>query len=256
MFQSMERATVAGYELTIVVPPSYGQTGKRYPVLYVQDQGDVIMQSLNYIERLFRTNELDELIFVAIAPHDRRHDYTPWRAKGLLPNTPDFGGNGLAYLTDVAERIKPYVDRTYATLPEAEHTGIGGCSFGGLISLYALYYFPGVFGKLALISASFWYEDLVSDMSGRKIESDPRIYMYVGELEGVYKTNIQRDMVPLTKKAHALLLETGVKKEKLKFETDPEGTHDDLFFSPRMIEALRWLFGKGKQGGGSRNHSR
>ncbi|QJD85908.1 alpha/beta hydrolase [Cohnella herbarum] len=242
MYQTMKRESVAGYEMTILVPPSYEQTDKRYPVVYVHDHGDVIMQSLNYIEHLFRSNQLDELIFVAIEPHDRRHDYTPWRAKGIMPDSPDFEGKGLRYLTDIVERIKPYVDQTFATLPEAEHTGIAGCSFGGLISIYAMYHYGHVFGKYALLSTSFWYEGFIDYMGKQRIGSNPQIYLYVGALEGFYKTNIQQGMVEKTRKAHALLSETGAKQERIRFEMDAKGTHDDLFFAPRMIEALLWLF--------------
>ncbi|MGG0847105.1 hypothetical protein [Peribacillus simplex] len=32
-------------------------------------------------------------------------------------------------------------------------------------------------------------------------------------------------------------------KSNLLFESDPEGTHDDLFFSTYFIQSLRWLFG-------------
>jgi len=84
-------------------------------------------------------------------------------------------------------------------------------------------------------------------MRERKIDSDPQIYMYVGGLEGFYKTNIQRKMVESTRQAHALLLDTGVRRERLKFETTAHGTHDDLFFAPRMIGALIWLFGRGRE---------
>lgn len=247
MYHTMKRETVAGYGLSILFPPTYGQSDKRYPVLYVHDHGDVIMQSLNYIDHLFRSKQLDELIVVAIEPHDRRHDYTPWPAKGLMPGMPDFEGNGLQYLTAVAEHIKPFVDLACATLPEAEHTGIAGCSFGGLISVYALYHFPNVFGKYILLSASFWYEGFTAYMRERKIASDPQVYMYVGELEGFYKTNVQRKMVEATRQAHALLLDTGVRRERLKFETTAHGTHDDLFFAPRMIDALIWLFGRERE---------
>ncbi len=40
-------------------------------------------------------------------------------------------GDGRAYTRFLAERLKPYVDEHFRTRPEAEHTGIGGSSWGG-----------------------------------------------------------------------------------------------------------------------------
>ncbi|WP_286176907.1 hypothetical protein [Bacillus sp. AFS017274] len=33
-------------------------------------------------------------------------------------------------------------------------------------------------------------------------------------------------------------------ESRLLFASDPEGTHDDLFFSNYFIQSLRWLFGR------------
>jgi len=242
MFGRMKQESIAGYEVTVILPVTYGEDGRRYPVFYVHDDGDVIHQSLNYIEHLTRSKQLRELIIVAVKPHDRRDEYTPWPAGAIFPGAAGFGGEGHSYLADMVQHIKGYVDTAYDTLPEPEHTGIGGCSFGGLISIYALYQFPHVFGKLALVSASFWYEGFIDYMRGQTITSNPQVYMYVGELEGVYKTNLQRRMVELTRQANEILGESGIEKKRLLFESDPNGTHDDLFFAPRMIRALLWLF--------------
>ncbi|MNR60216.1 hypothetical protein D3C85_1816470 [compost metagenome] len=67
--------------------------------------------------------------------------------------------------------------------------------------------------------------------------------MYVGELEGLYKTNIQRHMVPLTRQAHTILQDQGFDERLLRFETSPQGTHDTAFFSRQFPAALKWMFG-------------
>lgn len=237
----------AGYELIIYLPLSYGKGKKHYPVVYVQDEGEVVLGGFNYIDHLVMTKQLPEIIFVGIKPHNRSMNYTPWEAPSLVPGLQDFGGGAQDYLKVLVHEIKPYIDANYRTMPGSEHTGIAGCSLGGLVSIYAYYQYPQVFGKIALISASFWYENVLSFMDKETISvTNHRIYMYVGELEGIYKTNIQRGMVMHTKEAHALLLDKGFPPDQLTFETDPRGTHDDFFFTPYFIRGMMRLFSEGE----------
>ena len=70
---------------------------------------------------------------------------------GLKNTTPfldsKFGpGDGKKYIRFVTDRLKPYVDRTFRTFPDREHTGIGGSSMGGLISIYSALVYPEVYG--------------------------------------------------------------------------------------------------------------
>ncbi|MGG1535096.1 MFS transporter [Brevibacillus agri] len=237
---------VAGFELSIHLPSSYTEENKRYPVVYLQDAGKVAMDGYNYLDHLFNSKQLPELILVGIKPHDRNHDYTPWPEGALVADRPSFGGGASRYVQAVADEIKPHIDANYLTMPEPEHTAIAGCSLGGLVSAYAYFNRPETFGKSAWISASFWYEGFISYMQERALPAEKhRVYMYVGELEGVYKKTIQSGMVAQTKAAHRLLLEKGFPPEHLKFETDPLGTHDSFFFAFRFMNALKWLFGDG-----------
>jgi predicted alpha/beta superfamily hydrolase len=124
-----------------------------------------------------------------------------------------------------------------------------------LLAAYASFRHPGVFGKKSLQSASFWYDRCLDFMRGEPVtrgdrtwQARPvdrtahRLYMYVGELEGVYKRTVQRDMVARTKEARAVLLAQGMPPERLKLETDANGTHDAFFFTGRFMNAMQWLF--------------
>ncbi|WP_151736190.1 alpha/beta hydrolase [Paenibacillus tengchongensis] len=241
----MKREEISGRSITVYTPPSYGKAGMRYPVVYLQDDGDMMKDTFNYLEHLFLSQRLPELIMVGVCPQERNHEYTPWPAPPLRPGAPGFGGRGADYVQELALTLKPAIDRRYDTLPGAEHTAIIGGSLGGLVALHAGYLYPGVFGRQGLLSASFWYEGVLEYMGSHILpERERRIYMYVGELEGCYKTNVQKEMVPNTRKARALLLEQGFGDDKLLFETHPEGTHDTVFFSLHFPRALLWLFGQ------------
>lgn len=238
------RIEVHGRELIIRLPFSYGLGSRRFPVVYLQDEGSVMKHTANALDHLFRAQELKELILVGIASGDRNHDYTPWPLPAVTSGAPAFGGGGEDYLRVLVEEIKPYMDSNYLTLSEPQHTGIIGYSLGGLISLYASYRYPGVFGRIGLLSASFWYEGILDYMREHSADrSEQRIYMYVGGLEGCYKTNVQREMVSRTRLAQQLLLAQGFGSGSLLFESDPAGTHDLMFFSRQFLPALKWLFG-------------
>ena len=60
----------------------------------------------------------------------RIHEYTPTKDAKL--------GGGLAgdYGRLIIEELKPLIDRTYRTRPDAAHTGLGGSSLGGLVTLH------------------------------------------------------------------------------------------------------------------------
>ena len=56
------------------------------------------------------------------------------------------------YLKFLVEELKPHIDRRYRTHADAAHTHLMGSSMGGMISIYAMNEYPGVFGSAAGVS--------------------------------------------------------------------------------------------------------
>lgn len=236
-------------ELTLYLPPSYHHSDRCYPVAYVQDGGDSFMDCLNYLEHLFKDGRLGELILVGIATENRNDEYTPWPAKSLLEGRPPFGGRGREYVDEVADRIKPYIDERYRTLPEAEHTGIVGASFGGLISMFAGYWRPDTFGRIGMLSASLWYEGVMEFIRGHeKLPPGLRVYMSVGQYEGAYKQGIQQFMTPSNLEAYRIWTGEEGADSRVRLHVDPDGTHDPIFMSRRFPDAVSWLFAEDGRG--------
>lgn len=48
--------------------------------------------------------------------------------------------------------LKPFIDGSFSTYSDKEHTAIAGSSMGGLISMYAICEYPNVFGAAACLS--------------------------------------------------------------------------------------------------------
>jgi predicted alpha/beta superfamily hydrolase len=240
-------------ELSIYLPPSYSDGAASFPVVYVHDGGDLFAdqadssprpcESLHEIERMFAGGELVELIMVGIKPVNRIHEYTPWFAKALSDQFGDFGGRGAEYLSFIVEQVKPYIDSRYKTNRRPDQTEIMGKSLGGLVSMYAAYLYPGVFGKIGSISGSFWYEGFVDYMRAQKMaQTGLKLYLDVGSLEGYGKQTIQREMVARTKEAYAILADSGLSGKRLRFHVEEGGRHELSCFRSRFPGALKWLF--------------
>jgi len=56
------------------------------------------------------------------------------------------------YLKFIVQEVKPFIDKTYSTYPDRDHTFVAGSSMGGLISMYAVFEYPEIFGGAACIS--------------------------------------------------------------------------------------------------------
>lgn len=149
-----------GNERTVLLylPASYGEGGKRYPVIYLQDGQNLFDPSTAYCGETWQVGEtLTQLASagheaIVVAPYhmekQRIQEYNPfprWRR-----------GRGEAYVKFVAETLKPLVDHDFRTLTDAANTMIGGSSMGGLISLYAYCTRPEMFGRALVMSPSLW----------------------------------------------------------------------------------------------------
>jgi predicted alpha/beta superfamily hydrolase len=122
-----------------------------------------------------------EAIIVGI-PHmgeSRIHELSPYAC-------PRSGSRGLgrAYLSFITDTLKPLIDDSFRTCPEASMTGIIGSSMGGLVSLYALFRHPDVFGACGAMSPALWFDEfrIFEDVkSGRGAPC--RIYLDTGTEE-------------------------------------------------------------------------
>ena len=139
--------------LRVWLPPGYGDPGnaQRYPVLYLNDGQNLFDQATAFAgvewqvdetaERLIRESSIPPMIIVGIdnAQSERMREYVPY----LTFNPPILRPLGKRYPEFLAREVMPFVQQTYRTAKGPEHTGLGGSSLGGLISLYTVMAMPG-----------------------------------------------------------------------------------------------------------------
>ena len=93
------------------------------------------------------------LVGIDHAGVDRLDEYTPSRDPRRR-----VGGRLAAYRQLLVDELKPWIDARYRTRADAAATGIGGSSLGGLAALELGMTRPDVFGRVAALSPSLWWD--------------------------------------------------------------------------------------------------
>lgn len=228
--------------LIVYLPPNYrNRPGRRFPVLYLQDGQNVFDGETAFVrgqewfvdetaEDLIRRGEIPPLIIVAVynAGENRIDEYTP---------TPDphlqRGGHADEYLQHLTQGIKRFIDARFRTLRNAENTAIGGSSLGGLLSLYAGLKYPHVFGKLAIMSPSVWWDNkvILRHVEAMRQRNRQRIWLDIGTEEG--------DVVEEVRQLRELL---ATRNRGLNYVEAQGAGHNELAWAERVGPMLKFLF--------------
>jgi predicted alpha/beta superfamily hydrolase len=148
------------------------------------------------------------------------------------------GGKASLYGRLLVEELKPWVDHNYSTLDGPAHTGVGGSSLGGLVSLYLGLNWPQVFGRLAVLSPSVWWARgaMLEYVRRMRPEPRPRIWLDIGLAEGPA-------MIKKCDQLHRLLERRGWREGvKMRYLRVPGGRHSEEAWAKRVDPFLRFLF--------------
>lgn len=162
---------VAPRQVDVWLPPGYESGNGRFPVLTMHDGQNLFDPATAYggiawavdkaVIKLAAAHTIQPPIIVGVWNTDKRwEEYLPEKPfdgdfEAVFQEFPEkIGGKPLSdnYLQFLVTELKPFIDRTYRTLPGRDHTFIMGSSMGGLISLYALCEYPDVFGGAGCVS--------------------------------------------------------------------------------------------------------
>ena len=238
-------------DVLVYLPPGYRRfSRKRYPVLYMHDGQNVFDSATAFggvewgmdetAERLSEKRLIEPLIIVAVANmgEERIHEYAPTRAVIDAKAKRKKRSRGLARLYGqfLMEELKPYIDKKYQTKPEAEFTGLGGSSLGGLVTLAIGILFPRAFTRLMVMSPSIWWDEFAIY---RLVDSIPeklplQIWLDTGTAEpGWEQARELRDR----------LIEKGWNLHGNLEYIEAEGAgHTEAAWATRVEPALRFLF--------------
>lgn len=233
-------------DVLVWLPPGYdADADRRYPVLYLHDGQNLFDTSTSFAgvewgvdetaQRLVQAGRIAPLIIVAInhGGLQRADEFAPTHDAHRQA-----GGHADRYARFIVEELKPYVDGAFRTRRDAAHTALGGSSLGGLVTLHIGLEHPHVFGALAVLSPSLWWDrravlDRV-DALARRLPW--RIWLDVGTAEG-------RDTVRNARALKALLLRRGwAVGRDLHYLEAADAAHAESAWAARVEPILEFLF--------------
>lgn len=240
-------------DVIVYLPPGYDRDKqRRYSVLYMHDGQNLFDGATSYIpgqewrvdeaaESLIARGRIEPLIIVGVynTGKDRVNEYTP-----VAEPKHKAGGKADLYGRLLVEELKPFIDKTYRTKRDASHTGLGGSSLGGLVSMYLGLKYPKVFGRVAVVSPSVWWANnqIVHYLESLPKKPPLRIWLDIGTKEGGKADEAQRtvDGARLLKEG---LIRKGWKLEKnLKYLEAEGAEHNERAWAARVEQILEFLF--------------
>jgi predicted alpha/beta superfamily hydrolase len=256
------KSSIFGNErkVRVLLPAGYGEAvnkDRRYPVLYMLDGQNVFDACLSdvshhewgadeSVRKLIAEKKIPPLIVVGVdhAGKDRAREYLPYK---------DFVGNpdmdepaGKLFPDFMTKEVMPLVDGRYRTLTGAPNTGIGGSSYGGIASLYALLAKPNAFGYGLIESPVLWVGmgQLVRDTS--PLAAMPRkVFVAFGGKEAS-DPYISQKMIGFVRQVESNFHAAGYDETNFRVVIDPEAEHTEAAWEKRMPGALTFLFGDWK----------
>lgn len=241
-------------DLLVLLPLSYGEGARRYPVLYFQDGQNLFDEHTAFAGEWHLERALLDLgprgreaiaVGVPNSGAGRIDEYSPFHQRGL-------GGGGAAeYLRYLLETVRPLVEASFRTVPGPDANGVFGSSLGGLFALYAFFERPDVFGRCGAMSPSLqWarWAPLVY-LATRRPGAAGRLYLDAGDREGgpsllsrLTGEHFPRRYLRGLRRAHRLLRDLGYRDGvDLEYVEAPDGEHSEADWAARLPAALDFL---------------
>jgi enterochelin esterase-like enzyme len=238
-------------DVIVYLPPGYDEALERtYPVLYLHDGQNLFDGRTSFVkgrtwmvrehaDEAIEEGDVEPLVIVGIYnTGDRRlaeytHEYN-WQMGG---------GEANKYGDLLTRELMPWIASQYRVRHHRESTGLGGSSLGGLVTLYLGLRLPQVFGKLAILSPSVWWnhKSILGYLNEHapQMWERPRLWLDVGDREG-QKT--LRDVEHLARRLKANGWRPG---ETMHFEKVHGGSHDEASWAERVRPMLKFLYPAG-----------
>jgi predicted alpha/beta superfamily hydrolase len=198
------------------------------------------------VQQLIAENRIPALIVVGVdhAGKDRAHEYLPYKDYVGNPDMDEPAGK--RFPDFMTKEVMPLVDGHYRTLPGQPNTGIGGSSYGGVATLYALLAKPSIFGYGLIESPSLrvGMGQLVRDTSPL-VALPVKVFMAFGGREADEPV-ISEKLIGLVRQVESNFHAAGYDDSNFRVVVDPDAVHTEAAWEKRLPGALTFLFGDWK----------
>jgi predicted alpha/beta superfamily hydrolase len=180
-----------------------------------------------------------EAIVIGVANDANRiYEYTPT----VDPTQTSLGPAGGAdlYLKMLIDELKPQIDSMLRTRSDAASTAMAGSSLGGLVTAYAGVTHPEVFGQIAELSPSTWWDSdvIVMDVQGTSKATDRPAIVYVDSGQGAVDDESDTDEL-----AAAYLALGYVSEQNFRHVIQPGAQHNETYWAERFPGAMQLVLG-------------
>lgn len=244
--------------IRVLLPKDYNKEDwASYPVLYMHDGQNIFYSKESFsgyswkiIPTIKKHKELPKVIIVGIdnAEGNRLNEYAPWMTDvGTTPETASVGGDGMAYGEWVINTVKPFIDKTYRTKPDREHTLLAGSSMGGIITAYMGAAYPETFGGLGVFSLASWFSerDFLRYCDSHPLDKDTNVYIQVGTKEGdevdeAFAPNMNQTYIDCSLHYYQSLLKSGSPMDKIELRVMANEIHHEKYWADHFLEFLEF----------------
>jgi predicted alpha/beta superfamily hydrolase len=230
-------------------PPTYIEnTEASFPVVYMHDGqnlwaahpewafGGNTWQVDTAFDNAADNGTFKEAIVIGIESNSNRtYEYTPTIDPGIQA-----GGGADLYLQMLVQELKPAVDSMLRTRTDTSSTLMAGSSLGGLVTAYAGRTKPTVFGRVAALSPSAWWDNEVIVSEVQTTPGAPnrplRVYIDSGDSSA--------DSVADVNALAAAYVSVGyVEGTDLMHVVQPGAQHNETYWAQRFPGAMQFLLG-------------
>jgi predicted alpha/beta superfamily hydrolase len=241
-------------DVIVYLPPGYHESNRQYPLLIMHDGQNLFDGATSFIknqewgvdetaQRLIEQSVIEPMVIAGVynTGEFRIDEYSPTKDPGLKR-----GGKGAAYGRFLTKELLPLLHKEFRLKRGPESTGLGGSSLGGLISLYLGLDHPQVFGKLAVMSASLWWDRrwILRQLEGLPGKLPLKIWLDVGTAESGDPNSSARHVHNTEMARDALCRHGWILGHDLVYFAGEGHEHTERSFGTRVEPMLRFLFPK------------
>lgn len=227
------------HDVYVFLPKNYNPESRAYPTIYIQDGRDYIEYAITpvLLDNLIDSHKIIPVVAVFINPPNRHLPEQPNRMTEY--------GMSNDYVNFMADELVSTIEDKYKTGGSPASRLVAGDSFGGLISAYAPFLRPDVFG---LGYSQSGYQSFDNDClinAYRLSELKPiRLFIDIGTYEKVVGADMlpedETDFLAANRRFEKVLREKGY---DFVYREYPEG-HTWGNWRAHMADALIHFFGK------------
>jgi predicted alpha/beta superfamily hydrolase len=182
-----------------------------------------------------------EAIVIGVANDANRvYEYTPT----VDPSEADAGlgpqGGADRYIEMLVQELKPTIDAMLRTRTDVGSTAMAGSSLGGLVTAYAALKNPEVFGRVAELSPSSWWDTdvIVNDVHATLPAPHRPLVVYVDSGQGAVDDESDTDQL-----AAAYLALGYADGTNFRHVIQPGAAHNETYWAERFPGAMQLVLG-------------